>query len=345
MLKVKKEGVILTSTNSEFEAQAVLNPGCIQVGNEVHMFYRAVRSGNHSTIGYCRLKGPLKVVERATEPILKPEYEYERHGVEDPRIVKYKDTYYMFYMAYNGKDVVVAYATSKDLKNWKKQGPISHHISYAEAKKIFMKAKAQERYFNYDLYDRDEKDPPEKVYIWGKDAFMFPKKIKGKFALLHRILPDIHVIYFKDFKDLTRAYWKKYLSTATEHEVLGQRYWFESRAMGAGAPPIETKYGWLLIYHGIENSPKGRIYRACAALLDKNDPCKLIGRLDMPLFSPEKPWEIKGDVNNVVFPTGTAIFGKRLYIYYGAADKKIAVASVNFKELIKEIIRDKGEKN
>ena len=87
MIKVKKEGIILESTSLEFESQAVLNPGCIKVGNNVHMFYRAVRPGNHSSIGYCKLKGPLKVVERSRKPILSPEFPYEQHGVEDPRIV------------------------------------------------------------------------------------------------------------------------------------------------------------------------------------------------------------------------------------------------------------------
>lgn len=344
MVIVKKEGVILRRTNLEFENDAVLNPGCIQVGDSVHMFYRAVRQGNYSSIGYCKLDGPLRVVERSRQPILAPEFGYEQHGLEDPRIVKVNGTYYLFYMAYDGRDVVVAYATSKDLKTWKKQGPISHHISYATAKKIFMKQKMDEQYFNYDLYDKSFKDTPDKVYLWGKDAFIFPKKINGKFAMLIRVLPNIHIIYFKSFKQLTKAYWKNHLICMRKDEILQKRYWFESRALGAGAPPVETKAGWLLIYHAIENSPAGRVYRACAALLDKKNPNKLIARLDKPLFSPEEKWELKGTTNNVVFPTGTAIFGKKLYIYYGAADDRIAAASVNLNDLLKELLSKRGEK-
>jgi predicted GH43/DUF377 family glycosyl hydrolase len=87
----------------------------------------------------------------------------------------------------------------------------------------------------------------------------------------------------------------------------------------------------------------GRTYRAGAALLDKKDPRKVIGHLHQPLFSPEEKWEKEGVVGNVVFPTGTATFGDRLYIYYGAADKYICAASVNLKELVDTLIEE-GEK-
>ena len=79
-------------------------------------------------------------------------------------------------------------------------------------------------------------------------------------------------------------------------------------------------------------------------MLDKNDPTKVIGHLKEPLFSPEEDYETKGYVGNVVFPTGCAIFGKKLYIYYGAADKSIAVASVNLKSLLKELIKTGPDK-
>lgn len=338
MIKVKKEGIILESTGLEFENQAVLNPTCVKVGNKIHMFYRAVKQGNFSSIGHCILDGPLKVAERSESPVIYPQHDYERHGCEDPRIVHFEGRYYLFYMAYNGKDVVTAYAISKDLKKFEKKGPISCLIPYSDIKKYFMKQHMPAKYFNYDFYDKVEEDTEDTVYIWGKDAFMFPKKIKGKFAMLHRILPNVHVIYFNNFQDLTKLdFWKHHLKHLKDRKVIDTRYWFESRAIGAGCVPIETKKGWLLIYHAIENSPEGRIYRACAALVDKNNPCKLKGKLDYPLFSPEKFWELKGDVDNVVFPSGAIVFGKRLYIYYGAADKRIAVASVDLKELLDEL--------
>jgi len=74
MLKVKKEGIILRPTKLEFENDGVLNPACIRVENNVHMFYRAVKKGNISTIGYCKLEGPLKVVERLKKPFMSHEF-------------------------------------------------------------------------------------------------------------------------------------------------------------------------------------------------------------------------------------------------------------------------------
>ena len=340
MLKLKKEGIILRPTKLEFENDGVLNPACIKVGNNVHMFYRAVKKGNISTIGYCKLEGPLKVVERLKKPLLSKEFSYESKGLEDPRIVEIDGTYYMTYIGYDGKAVRIAYATSKDLKKFEKKGVISPEISYDEAEDHFRLCKPglKDRYFLFEAYykDRVGKD----ALIWDKDAFLFPKKINGKFALVHRIMPDIQVIYFNRFKDLTLDYWKKYLKNLCRYVILESKHWYETRNIGGGCPPIETPKGWLMIYHAVDDMDVGRTYRAGAALLDKKDPTKVIGHLHEPLFSPEEKWEKKGVVGNVVFPTGTALFGKRLYIYYGAADKYIAAASVNLRELIDTLIKE-----
>ena len=132
MINVKKEGIILSKTDLEFENEAVLNPAAIKVGENVHIFYRAVRNGNNSSIGYCRLDGPLTISERWDKPILFPEFRYESQGLEDPRIVKIDDLYYMSYTAYDGINARGALATSKNLKTFKKHGIIIPKISYAE---------------------------------------------------------------------------------------------------------------------------------------------------------------------------------------------------------------------
>jgi predicted GH43/DUF377 family glycosyl hydrolase len=88
----------------------------------------------------------------------------------------------------------------------------------------------------------------------------------------------------------------------------------------------------------VQETDKGYVYSACAALLDLNDPTKEISRLPYPLFSPEYEWELKGEVNNVVFPTGTAVFGETLFIYYGAADSHIACASLKLSVLVDELL-------
>ena len=116
------------------------------------------------------------------------------------------------------------------------------------------------------------------------------------------------------------------------------KYDHEVSYIGGGCPPIETKEGWLLIYHGVHDTVDGYVYSACAALLDLEDPLTEIARLPYPLFAPEEPWELQGAVNNVCFPTGTTVFDDTLYIYYGAADEQIAVASVKLSDLIAELL-------
>lgn len=336
IINVKKLGIILSPTNEEFEKTAVLNPGCFQEGNFVHMFYRAIDGENHSTIGYAKLNGPLKVVERLNKPFMTRSFDYEKNGIEDPRIAKINGTYYMTYVAHDGKNAITFYAISKDLKKFQKKGLISPTFTYHQSAELFRKERLKDRYLMFESYYSELSGP--NVLLWFKDVILFPEKINGKFAMLLRILPDIQLVLFKNFKELQqKKFWKDYLMKLSHNVILENKYWFESRNIGGGAPPIKTKYGWLLIFHSVEELNKARIYHASCALLDKNNPLKVIARPDKPLFSPQEIWEKEGLVDSVVFPTGTAVFGNNLYIYYGAADKHIAVARINLQELLKKI--------
>src|SRR5436853_5630821 len=102
MIEVKKEGILISKTSLGFENEGVLNPAVISTGDSIHLFYRAVSKGNYSTIGYCKLSGPLQVEERFDRPVIFSQFDYESHGVEDPRIVKIEDLYYLTYTAYEG---------------------------------------------------------------------------------------------------------------------------------------------------------------------------------------------------------------------------------------------------
>ena len=337
MVEVRREGVILESTDLVFERQAVCNPGCVRVGDKVKMLYRAVRENNYSSIGYCVLDGPLEVVERFDKPVITGESKFDSHGVEDPRIVFFEGLYYVFYVAYDGKNALIEYATSKDLINFEKKGVLSPLISYSGAKNLFRNSKppVKERYYFFESYFRDVVG--EDILLWEKDSFIFPKRINGKIAFVHRVLPDMQIAYVNKLGDLNSKYWANHLKNLSSNLLLGAKYWYESRHIGGGPPPIETDDGWLIIYHAVEDSEAGKVYHASAALLDKDDPQKVIGRLKDPLISPKMKWEQHGDVNNVVFPTGAAKLDERLYLYYGAADKRIAAASLDIDELVDEL--------
>ena len=340
MIEVKKEGVLLAPTDLEFENEGVMNPAVMREGDCVHLFYRAVRQGNYSSIGYCRMDGPLTIAERWNKPFMVPEFDYESHGVEDPRIVKIEDQYYMTYTGYDGINARGALATSKDLKHFKKQGLIVPPITYAEFVYLVESAgKVNENYYlNYKFYYKDA-DPEGKIMLWDKNVVFFPRKIEGKLVFLHRIRPGIQIVSVNNLNELTKEFWREYFHNLQDHIVMDPVYEHEASYIGAGCPPIETEHGWILIYHGVEETEKGRIYSACAAaLLDLNNPAKVIARLPHVLFTPEYKWEVKGEVNNVVFPTGTALFGDTLFIYYGAADSQIACASLSLSALVAELL-------
>jgi predicted GH43/DUF377 family glycosyl hydrolase len=342
MIKVKKEGIILKKTKLGFENEGVLNPAVMRDGDSVHIYYRAVRKGNNSSIGYCRLDGPLNVVERWDKPFIVPEFEYESHGVEDPRIVKIDGLYYLTYTGYDGINARGALATSKDLIHFKKQGIIVPPITYAEF--VFMAesaGKVDKNYYRNHKFYYQEADPKKKIMLWDKNVVFFPRRINGKLVFLHRIRPGIQIVSVNSMKDLTKEFWLDYFHNLQEHIVMDPHHAHESAYIGCGAPPVETKEGWLLIYHGVRKSNHGLIYSACAALLDLDDPSKLLARLPNALFTPEFEWELRGEVNNVVFPTGTALFGNTLFIYYGAADTQIACASVNLSEVVDKLLTSK----
>ena len=165
-----------------------------------------------------------------------------------------------------------------------------------------------------------------------KDTCIFPEKTKGQYFILHRVGEEICGDYFKslDFKTETV---KKCI------RILGPRInsW-DSSKVGITAPPIKTKSGWLLLYHGVSKSHN--TYRVGAVLLNINDPAIVLARSTEPIFEPEEPYEKIGLVNNVVFPCGMTLKDGLLYIYYGAADTVVGVATMKLDIVLKALTRN-----
>ena len=340
MVQVNKLGILLEKTELLFECVGVLNPAVIKANGEIHMFYRALTHDNYSTIGYCRLSSPTELSYRHPDPVLIPQYDYEYQGLEDPRIVQIEETFYLTYTAFNGENALGALATSSDLIHWKKHGILVPQITYQEFKHFSeLTGTVHEKYVRYNAYQHGAGRNDRTALLWVKNLVFFPRKVDGKFCFMHRIRPDIQiVVQVEQLEDLTVEYWQQYFLHFEEHIVLQPRFPHELSYIGSGCPPIETAAGWLVIYHGVCDSVNGYVYSACAALLDLNDPRKELSRLPYPLFSPSKLWELKGEVDNVCFPTGTLLEADMLYIYYGAADKRIAIASVRLSELLSELL-------
>ncbi|MDO9574976.1 MAG: glycosidase, partial [bacterium] len=173
-----------------------------------------------------------------------------------------------------------------------------------------------------------------------RDTVLFPEKIDGKYAVLHRPSNWIGPDYGTDRPGIWFAYLDSLDGKMFGHKlVMIPREKWESDKIGAGPPPIKTERGWLLIYHGVS---KDYVYRAGAALLDLEEPWKVIARTHEPILEPEEDYERAGDVPNVVFPEGAVVISNELLLFYGAADKVCCVARVLLKELINYLITIAG---
>src|SRR6185436_16382581 len=195
MIEVKKEGILLKKTTLGFENEGVLNPAVISEGDRIYLFYRAVSKGNYSSIGYCRLKDPSTIEERFEMPVLFPQADYESHGVEDPRITKIDDLYYLTYTAYDGVNALGALAVSKDLEHFEKKGLIVPQTSYEVFRHLAQsKGTLNEKYHRYNERGRVRKKQGKELFLWDKNVIFFPRRINGKLHFLHRIRPDIQIV-------------------------------------------------------------------------------------------------------------------------------------------------------
>jgi predicted GH43/DUF377 family glycosyl hydrolase len=339
MLKVDKIGVILSKTNLFFENEGVFNPGVIEFDGKIHLFYRAVSNGNFSSIGYCLLSEPSTIEIRNKRPLVAPVFEFEIHGMEDPRIVKIDTLFYMTYTAFDGVNALGALAVSSDLVHFYKTGIIVPLLPV----KVFAKALQFEA--SEDQIKREINSGKTNL-IWDKNVVLFPRKINENFVFFHRIKPFISIVFVASFENLTESFWEGYF--ANEHSFILHLESFHLEKVsyfGAGCPPIEISQGWLFIYHAVYDLEVGLVYKTHVVILNLLNPLIIEAYLPYPLLEPEYNWEKVGVVNNVVFPTGALLRDQTLYIYYGAADNCIACAAINLPELLTSLIFTNQQSN
>ncbi len=301
---------------------AVFNPAAWYDGQTIHLLFRAVAEGYErirlphaadgepdtgfddyvSSIGYAASRDG-RAFEVRPEPFLSPDSPSDLYGVEDPRLARLNGEYYVTYTALESEafapDAIVriGLASTRDFRTVEKHGVIG---------------------------------PPER----DKDAVIFPELIGGRIAMLHRIVPDIQLIYFDDLQQLRRPpaeLWKAHMEELDRHVVMRPREEWEAIKIGAGPTPIRTDEGWLLIYHGVDRQ---HVYRAGIALLDLEDPSRVIARCAEPVLEPEAEFERLGDVNNVVFPEGAVVIDGTIHVYYGAADRVIGHAAASLDDVL-----------
>ena len=299
----KENPILLPLEANAWENKAVFNPAAVEIKGKIYIVYRAMGTDDTSVMGYAVSKNGLDITERLNQPIYTPRqgFEMKSHpgnsGCEDPRITQIDDTLYMFYTAYDGNNPPVVAATSIAVKDF-----LRLDWNWTEPKLV----------------------TPEGID--NKDACLFPEKIHGHYLVFHRAHNHICL---DAVKSLNFAVDKVESFTP----IVGPRTgMWDSAKVGIAAPPIKTKKGWLLFYHGVSDNST---YRVGAVLLQLKDPTIILARTTDAIFEPETDYEKMGQVNKVVFPCGVVNRGGTIYLYYGGGDSVVGVATAKLDRILK----------
>jgi len=301
LVRSRKNPIIQPRPGLSWESKSTTNPGVVKSGEVIHILYRAVDESNTSSLGYATTNDGETLLDRPMEPAFSPTDLWEEYGCEDPRITSFEGTFYIFYTAYSRRGPRIAAASTSDFRS----------------------------YVRYGIVGPDHDD---------KDCALFPERIGGELAAAHRIEPNIELAFFDRIKKLDRfprnPNSEKYLTRIEANVIMKPERCWEAQKVGIGPPPIRTDAGWLVIYHGVDSNT---VYRAGAALLDLENPCRVIARTPEPILEPEEDYERIGVVPNVVFPEGAIVMNDELRVFYGAADRVCCVASVPMKLLMESL--------
>lgn len=302
MQLVRYEGnPILSPTESWWENEAVFNCAAARSNGKIHLLYRAIGEDGVSRFGHATTVDGLKIDERDPEPNYQSVGDdLEKLGVEDPRVTRIGDTYYI---TYTGASLYPSCETNPSLV---KATPWRCRVGLISTK-------------DFKTYEKHGIILPD---MDNKDVALFPEKIGGKYVMLHRTFPNIWMAYSDD---LLNWYDHKLIMRVQPDS-------WDCNRIGAGAPPIKTEYGWLNFYHGVDHQ---RHYRLGILMLDLEDPSKVVGRSVEPILSPEEEYEKVGLVPNVVFTCGAIEMDGHYLVYYGGADKVIGIATMERKDLAK----------
>lgn len=318
--KHKENPIIKPTPHNSWEAFTTLNPAAAYINKKVHILYRAQGYDYISNVGYAVSSDGLKIDYRLNYPVYSPTAHFETNqtgyadpqlmsaggygGCEDPRITLLDGKLYMVYVAFDGWSNLRLAMTSIDLDDFLNQ-------RWNWEKPVLI-------------------SPP---HVIDKSGCLLPEKINGKYVFFHRIFPDILIDFVDDLNFKIKDKWLK-----GEYKIKVRPGKWDSRKIGAGAPPLKTKDGWLLIYYGVDEQDSGK-YHIGAMLLDLKDPTQVLHRTNSPILSPSEEYENNGFKPGIAYPCGAIIIKNNLYVYYGAADSTVCVATTelnNFLSLLKK---------
>lgn len=303
-----KGNPIIAPTKNWWETRATFNAGVAPYQDKIVFLYRAMGNDGVSRLGYAESENGKEISKRLDHPVIEPAIDdsFERLGIEDPRITKINDTYW-----------VTCVATSLYEANF--ISSLVEHLSKSHRNYAPWRVRAS-------LFKTGDFQKYEKVgRVFGdeddKDVVLFPEKIKNKYIILDRLFPSITI----SWSEKIEGGWGK------RRTLMSPRQGWEEERLGISTVPVKTKRGWLIIFHAAD---KKHVYRLGFALLDLHNPAKVIYRHPKPILEPKEQYELRGRTPNVVFSCGMIEKGDEFYLYYGGADKVIGLASIKKEKLL-----------
>lgn len=337
--KLPQNPIISPIETSDWESVSTFNPAAFKLNDTIHLLYRAEGYHGLSRLGHAWSEDGY-TYKRMDKPIYWPRTHFEGygldpvtlnfpyasgygskhsdyykdikitsgwHGTEDPRATLIDDKIYVLYSAFPGNNysrLAITHIKVDDFLNgeynWSEPIPLTPQPNH-----------------------------------WGegsKNACLLPEKINGKYVIFHRIWPDICIDYVDN---LEFGEGKKWLQTKRKIKTLGSSW--DSRKVAVGAPPIKTKLGWLIIYQGMGWQDPRSQYKIGAMIVDKKDPSKILYRTSHPILTPSESYENNGHKAGVAFPCGAVIHKNKLYVYYGASDRTIAVGTADLDDFLDKL--------
>ena len=294
---------LLRAEDMPFACAAVCNPAACEFEGETLLLLRAIADDNKSHLVVARSADGAGGWRIEDPPLLSPGPDaawYETLGCEDPRItyVPEQDQHVIAYVGSSSQGAGVCLATTRDFRSAQRLGLVIHP--------------------------------------YNKDAALFPRRIGGRWLLLHRpTAGPLENVWLSESDDL--RHWGNPLCVLEENQQPG----WDSGKVGAGPTPIETPDGWLLIFHGVQLEETGWLYRVGMALLDLEDPSRIVAKYPTWVFGPQAPYELRGEKPGIVFPTGAVVRDGTLHLYYGAADTTVCLATARLDDLL-SALRERG---
>lgn len=334
LIKYKGNPILKPNSGHKWESLAVCNPGAWQENGTTYLLYRAAGNDKEHKIhfGLATSKDGLHFTRMDAKPVLSPSKDGCDAGcIEDPRIVKMDDYYYVTY----------AFRPIPPGKYWEKDGflPEMPYLSQHNFPKFIRNNLTMSGLLlSRDLRSFHRAGTMTAPDVDDRDVILFPEKVGGKYVMLHRPSSWVGPEYGCDRASIWIAFgndpliWK-------EHFLLARpQFQWEEKKIGGSTPPIKTQAGWLTIYHGVDSH---NVYRAGVMMLDLSNPKRVIARAPDFILEPEHEYETKGIMKNVVFPTGNVVINGQLHVYYGGGDKTIAVAYAPLQDVIDYVMSHK----